>query len=193
MFSGDGTGILQSSFDVLRLQRREGFQNFSRVFSSREHLQNLPDHDARSFKGGLAVADLGIGNDVFADLNSIHGVSIAEEERLSKEDLNPRPQWNKVTRKSGRWVKVAALQEGDTIAVLGSDGTAVWEKIVAIECLPPEQVYDIEVEGTHNFVAGHYVNQRTGKALSPQEEEAYLRRVKGQSSKEKILLSAFSF
>ncbi|PIV00654.1 hypothetical protein COS55_03260, partial [Candidatus Shapirobacteria bacterium CG03_land_8_20_14_0_80_40_19] len=39
--------------------------------------------------------------------------------------------------------------------------------------LPAEQVYDIEVEGTHNFVGGHYINKKTGKALTEQEEAIY--------------------
>jgi len=129
-----------------------------------------PDSNHRFSK----ISD-GFSNKFDFPFRNDHGVSIAEEKRLSKGDLG----FDKVTRRSGRWVKVAALQEGDTIAVLGADGIAAWEKIVAIECLPPEQVWDIEVEGTHNFVAGHYVNRKTAKALSPEEEEAYLRRVKG--------------
>ncbi|MBI4354341.1 MAG: hypothetical protein HY595_03810, partial [Candidatus Omnitrophica bacterium] len=32
-----------------------------------------------------------------------------------------------------------------------------WDRIVAIDPLLPEPVYDIEVEGTHNFVAGHWL------------------------------------
>ena len=32
-----------------------------------------------------------------------------------------------------------------------------WVKIKSIEYVGYEQVYDIEVEGTHNFVAGHWV------------------------------------
>jgi len=32
-----------------------------------------------------------------------------------------------------------------------------WDRVVSIKYLGNEQVYDIEVEGTHNFVAGHWV------------------------------------
>jgi len=51
----------------------------------------------------------------------------------------------------------------------------VWDMIVKIELLPPEQVWDIEVEGTHNFVAGHYMNKVTGKVLTQAQEDAYAR------------------
>jgi len=37
----------------------------------------------------------------------------------------------------------------------------LWDKIVAIEPLGPMQVYDIEVEGTHNFVAQGIVAHNT--------------------------------
>ena len=35
-----------------------------------------------------------------------------------------------------------------------------------------QQMYDLQIENTHNFVAGHYVNTRTGKALRQPEEKA---------------------
>ena len=39
----------------------------------------------------------------------------------------------------------------------------LWDKIVSIEYWGYEQVYDIEVEGTHNFIAGHWVERKAGK------------------------------
>jgi len=65
------------------------------------------------------------------------------------------------------WTKVVYLNEGDEIAVANLDdvGRATsyieFEKIVSIEILPPEQVYDIEVEGTHNFVANGIIAHNT--------------------------------
>lgn len=35
----------------------------------------------------------------------------------------------------------------------------IWGRIVSIEFIGYEQVYDIEVEGTHNFAAGHWVEK----------------------------------
>src|SRR3990167_4208905 len=73
------------------------------------------------------------------------------------------------------WGKAAGLRAGMEIAVMeehnstqpaspkpqrgeppltlrGGEGGVTWEHIVKIEHLPAEQVYDIEVEGTHNFI-----------------------------------------
>ncbi|MBI4117343.1 MAG: NYN domain-containing protein [Parcubacteria group bacterium] len=61
---------------------------------------------------------------------------------------------------SGKWTKVKDIEEGRKIAV--ADGNkSVWEKIMKIERLPSEQVYDIEVEGTHNFVGNDIVAHNT--------------------------------
>ena len=55
------------------------------------------------------------------------------------------------------WYKVSDLVVGAEIAVLG-DGSQTqpqhlhWDEIVSITPVGREQVYDIEVEGTHNFV-----------------------------------------
>ncbi|NCP17513.1 hypothetical protein GW853_03125, partial [Candidatus Kuenenbacteria bacterium] len=37
-----------------------------------------------------------------------------------------------------------------------------WQKIKSIEYVGEEQVYDIEVSGTHNFVAGHWIKAAKG-------------------------------
>ncbi|NCQ16662.1 hypothetical protein GW814_03390, partial [Candidatus Falkowbacteria bacterium] len=74
--------------------------------------------------------------------------------------------------KNAVWTKVAELAEGDEIAVadLKSDfkeapksdfGNVIFVKIVKIELLPAEQVYDIEVEGTHNFVGNGIIAHNT--------------------------------
>jgi len=46
-------------------------------------------------------------------------------------------------------------------------------RIASIAFVGGEPVYDIEVEGTHNFMAGHYIDKKTGAALNAQQEEAY--------------------
>ncbi|MEK9132793.1 MAG: hypothetical protein AAB606_03755, partial [Patescibacteria group bacterium] len=58
------------------------------------------------------------------------------------------------------WKKVKALKTGDLVAV-EKDGEAVFETITNIEILPEEQVYDITVEGTHNFVANGIIAHNT--------------------------------
>jgi hypothetical protein len=35
-----------------------------------QFIQNLPDHDTRAFERGFAVADFGVGHDIFAQFNA---------------------------------------------------------------------------------------------------------------------------
>jgi len=76
--------------------------------------------------------------------------------------LSSRPVDNFVAVKNGSWTKVAYLKEGMEIAVsdAGAD-RAVWDRIAKIEILPEEQVYDIEVDGTHNFIGNDIVAHNT--------------------------------
>ncbi len=50
------------------------------------------------------------------------------------------------------WYKVSDLVAGAEIAVPSESGDILWDEIVSITHIGREQVYDIEVEGTHNFV-----------------------------------------
>ena len=50
------------------------------------------------------------------------------------------------------WYKVSDLAAGAEIAVPSETGEMVWDEIVSITPVGRERVYDIEVEGTHNFV-----------------------------------------
>ncbi|OHA30752.1 MAG: hypothetical protein A3B11_02050 [Candidatus Taylorbacteria bacterium RIFCSPLOWO2_01_FULL_44_26] len=66
------------------------------------------------------------------------------------------------TAKDGSWRKAGTIKEGAEIAIVSEDGRAsVWDKVVKIEMLPDEQVYDIEVEGTHNFVGNDIIAHNT--------------------------------
>ena len=96
------------------------------------------------------------------------------------------------------WLKVSQLSAGMQIAVpknnafagygvsvadesaLEADaGDILWDEIEEIRELPEEQVWDIEVEGTHNFVAGHLIDKKTGKQLNEQEEQEWISGVDG--------------
>jgi hypothetical protein len=50
------------------------------------------------------------------------------------------------------WYKVSDLVAGTEIAVPSETSQLIWDEIVSIKPIGREQVYDIEVEGTHNFV-----------------------------------------
>lgn len=64
----------------------------------------------------------------------------------------------KIGDTDAQWKKVSELTPGMMIAVPAADVVhtdVAWDEIVSIRRLSPERVYDIEVEDTHNFVAGH--------------------------------------
>ena len=79
---------------------------------------------------------------------------------------------NRVFNLKGRqvvWKKVKELKEGMKVAVTEDNNSSpVWDEIVSIKKVGREQVYDIEVEGTHNFVGNDiiahntYISGRTG-------------------------------
>ena len=73
-----------------------------------------------------------------------------------------------------QWKKVSELTPGMMIAV-PSDVVEVsdvaWDEIVSIRRLPPERVFDIEVEGTHNFVAGHMIETLMPKTVAHLSDE----------------------
>ncbi|OJI06559.1 hypothetical protein BK004_02870 [bacterium CG10_46_32] len=65
-------------------------------------------------------------------------------------------------------------------SVLEADaGDVMWDEIEEIRVLDEEQVWDIEVEGTHNFVAGHLFDKKTGNQLSEKEEQEWISGVDG--------------
>src|SRR3989338_2411859 len=64
----------------------------------------------------------------------------------------------------GLWTKVSGMHEGQEIAVQGggaASGRAAWDRIVSIERLPAEQVWGLEIAGTHKFVANGIVAHQT--------------------------------
>jgi len=64
--------------------------------------------------------------------------------------------------RESKWIKVIYLQADDQIAVANDDLQGVkFVKIKSITILSSERVYDIEVEGTHNFVANGIIAHNT--------------------------------
>ena len=158
-FQNSGS-VIQSSLDMFDGKGGEGCSNFLDSSSFSEHIQNLPDHNSGSFESGLAVADIGVSDNVFVEFNSPH------------TNFNDNKNENDLS--NAVWTRVAELAEGDEIAVADnievglqlsesdSDNINIkFVKIKRITELPPEQVYDIEVEGTHNFIANGIVAHNT--------------------------------
>jgi len=98
---------------------------------------------------------------MFSSSIMVNGSDFAIQSNDSKNE-------NKLSR--AKWTKVIYLEPGDEIATVdfGCEQSAVscepylsWEKIKSIEFVGYEHVYDIEVEGTHNFVANGIIAHNT--------------------------------
>ena len=61
----------------------------------------------------------------------------------------------------GVWTKVKDVRVGGMVSTTGANGKPIYEYIKNIEKMPAEKVYDIEVEGTHNFVGNDIVAHNT--------------------------------
>jgi hypothetical protein len=79
----------------------------------------------------------------------------------------PEPaQWSHSLTQA-KWTKVIDLKEGDLIAVLNLEPRAqspeqvLWARIEKIEFVGYEHVYDLAIEGTHNFIANGILAHNT--------------------------------
>lgn len=84
--------VLQSGGDLLSREWSEKsvFDIFD-ALPGRKHFHNLPDHNARPFEGGLAVANLGVGDDVFVDDDAfVHNVHSITPSHVGKQDAKKR-------------------------------------------------------------------------------------------------------
>ena len=75
-------------------------------------------------------------------------------------DTHPIDQIFKLGFKKAVWKKVGQLKIGTKIAI-EKDGQLGWDEIVEIKPIGRKRVYDIEVEGTHNFVGNGILAHNT--------------------------------
>ena len=81
-----GRSIIQSSLNMLFGKGGEGFENFFLSLPHSQKVQNLPDHNAGTFEGRLAMADRRISDNVFVNRYFVHALIIAQ--RVKKEKPN---------------------------------------------------------------------------------------------------------
>ncbi|RKX45680.1 MAG: hypothetical protein DRP27_03530 [Thermotogae bacterium] len=110
------------------------------------------------------------------------GTPFVEPDLFERVNLPIHSYDNKKDNKlsNAKWIKVIYLKPGDEIAVLNNSGEVVFEKIKSIEFIGYEHVYDIAVEGTHNFVANGilahntYISGNVGIGTTSPEELLHL-------------------
>ena len=75
---------------------------------------------------------------------------------------------NRKKIKNGTWKKVKSLTVGMTIAVIDTTNrTVAWDTIKSVSVGAAEQVYDLEIADTHNFIANDIVAHNTiGTAIT---------------------------
>ena len=75
-------------------------------------------------------------------------------------DTHPIGRIFTLGRKKAVWKRVTELKTGVKIAI-EKDGKLDWDEIVSVAKVGRERVYDIEVEGTHNFVGNGILAHNT--------------------------------
>ena len=127
-------GVMERGLNVLWREVGVGLLNVSDRRPRFEHLQDEIHHDPRAFEARLAVADFRVHRDVL--FNQVHGI------------LKVPQVWH-----GARGVSSTGGSQGSS--------DVQWDRIVSIEAVGREPVYDIEVEGTHNFVANGLLAHNT--------------------------------
>ena len=61
----------------------------------------------------------------------------------------------------GAWMPVSKIREGQCIAAVDTDGRPYWDKIACLSHCDPKDVWDVEVEGTRNFIGNCIVAHNT--------------------------------
>jgi len=84
--SGQRAGIVQSRRNLFSGERStKSILYVLNALASREHLQDLPHHDTRALKRGLAVADLRIGHNIFIDIDTFHNKGSIPPTRMKRQ------------------------------------------------------------------------------------------------------------
>ena len=80
--------ILQGGGNLLSRERSDkSVLNIFNAFAGCEHFQNLPNHNARTIKGGLAMADIRVGDNVFVDCDAVaHMPTIVSQSMVKAMD-----------------------------------------------------------------------------------------------------------
>ncbi len=135
-------GEVESRLDMLLGKSRIIFNNLVEIFSGLKKLKDDINHYPGSLETGLTMAYVGIsGNIVFQS----HVFSPLFEEVYHAPIVMSR----------------ALAMTNTAWAEEMPDGDIFWDRIVSIERIGLEHVYDIEVEGTHNFIGNNIFAHNT--------------------------------
>jgi len=120
-----------------------GFRNICKVARNKLSSISLNDfHWGKVYHSFKCLSSRFIEQSAYADISvPTHGI-------------NPLGFHQQDSLKAGFQQRVIASHEG------AKQSHILWDKIVSIDYIGEEHVYDIEVEDTHNFIAGHVIARR---------------------------------
>ena len=113
-------------------ERRVGIFDVFKGRAVFQHLENQVHHDPGTLEARLAVADVGADGNVISD-RFVHNADSVAQGMVKKQCAE-----NDVSEKGMKWAK-----------------------ILTIEAVAMEEVFDLEIAGTHNFVANGIVAHNT--------------------------------
>ncbi|MBI2650740.1 hypothetical protein HYX04_05530, partial [Candidatus Woesearchaeota archaeon] len=150
-------GIVHSREDGFFSELREVVpDDFVNSDASAYQGEYLPYHNSGAFESEHSMTDFAVSNNKLINFGS-HNIDNDNSVYKTFDDSD----------KLGRWIEVRYLKEGMEIAVPDySTNTIKWEKIASIKALEPQHVYDLNIEGTRNFIANDIVAHNTYLATS---------------------------
>jgi hypothetical protein len=143
-------GKVQGCLDMVFSKSGVAFDNLLDGFSGFKELKNQVYHYPRSLETRLPMANVRIGSDIVLNPHIYSP--------LLKLLYHTSAKMSRLPVSTG----IACAEPFDKSSGLDPErsrrtdempaGDILWDKIVSIEPLGPRHVYDIEVEGTHNFI-----------------------------------------
>ncbi len=151
-FTQNASGVTQGSLGFRNSDIGILLGDIRQSVSASEKMQNIGNSDSGTHNTGFAKSDFLLDNNTGRGSSFDSFIHSTDDYIKTEDNLSSEAQWT----------KVIYLSEGDQIAVADKDLESIkFTKIKKITQLPPEQVYDIEVEGTHNFVANGIIAHNT--------------------------------
>ncbi len=151
--SDEFSSILQSSINHFNSQTMIFFQEFFYIISCCNQFNNISNQNSGTFESRFAMTNFSVCNNILVNFNS-------HCNNINNKEIYKDFGWEEQTKT--QWIKVSELKSGMEIAVLDNFGQDIkFVRIKEINILDKQHVYDIEVEGTHNFIGDDIVAHNT--------------------------------
>ncbi|MBU4589868.1 MAG: hypothetical protein KKG01_02980, partial [Candidatus Omnitrophica bacterium] len=154
----DPSCIVQDHFHMFRRHFRIGSLDFFQSRSRLKHVKNQIYHNSSPFKTGLSVADIRGNTDIIFNLhfyfsfsNIIYHTFVKVSRFIGQGQGNAYAQ-DVVANMPDSMVHGLLGDIDKEPASEAGNNDILWDRVISIEYCGYEHVYDIEVDGTHNFI-----------------------------------------